>query len=74
MAWVGCISVDNHNWSYEPRMRTVRLMNKETAKRNLLKQNFGIDSDGVNRFNQIKTPVLLFILTYNVAQYRFVKD
>ena len=34
MAWVGCISVANHNWSYEPRMRTVRLINKETAKRN----------------------------------------
>ena len=34
MAWVGCISVSNHNWSYEPRMRTVRLINKETAKRN----------------------------------------
>ena len=23
MAWVGCISVANHSWSYEPRMRTV---------------------------------------------------
>ena len=34
MAWVGCISVSNHNWSYEPRMRTVRLINKESAKRN----------------------------------------
>ena len=34
MAWVECISVANHNWSYEPRMRTVRLINKETAKRN----------------------------------------
>ena len=34
MAWVGCISVANHNWSHEPRMRTVRLINKETAKRN----------------------------------------
>ena len=35
MAWVRCISVANHNWSYEPHgMRTVRLKNKETAKRN----------------------------------------
>ena len=34
MAWVGCISVANHNLSYEPRMRAVRLINKETVKRN----------------------------------------
>ena len=43
MAWAGCISVANHKWSYEPRMRTVRLINRETVKRNWLKQNFGID-------------------------------
>ena len=34
MAWVGCISVANHNWSYQQKMRTVRLINKETAERN----------------------------------------
>ena len=35
MAWVGCISVANHNWSYEPSWNeNCQIEKQETAKRN----------------------------------------